>query len=270
MLVIAFLVLTFGASCTNELSGQNPDQQPILGIIGIFFAGTGAVIINQVAFDSIDGNSVDEGVVQVEVPGEFPDGSTVEFTITASSSAFGQSVGCLIATDPFIVDGQAFAVIGGALNTEGFNVLANIAAEITTPDGFSNSDFLTYAVTPVSLTSTGTRTLEVPFCPGDPGVFIVLTFNATNVPNGTEIEFTVSDPFLGDVFPMMGTVENETITIGYFGFNEVGGLQTVTATLVLENPLDVGCGDVPEGARTLSFTVFITQSVGDEPAMGCM
>lgn len=274
-LIVAMVVIMFGASCTNELSRQPADQFPFLGIIGLFFTGSSEVEVDGFFCNTftgncpaIDGNGFDSGVLRVEVDDAFPDGSTIEYSFPELEP---DSNGCVFDADQFIMDTRAFATVGGFLELDQQEFVI-IAVEVTTPDGFSQSDRTIFVVNRANLTSPANQSMDVPFCPEELGVFIVLTFNALNIEDDTLITFEVSDPDLGFVTPDSAEVVDGSVTIQYTANNGFGGLQTISATIIMPNPVDLdpSCPDVPEEDRTITVTVLVTQSVNEEPMGGCL
>ena len=275
MMTVAMVVILFGVSCTNDLSRQPADQFPFLGIIGLFFTGSFEVEIQGFICNTftgfcpaIDGNGFDSGVLRVEVDDAFPDGSTIEYSFPELTPG---STGCVFDADQFIMDTRAFATVGGFIEFDQFEVVI-IAVEITTPDGFSQSENTLFVVNRSNLTGPGSRTIEVPFCPEELAEFINLTFNGINIEDGTIITFEVSDPELGFVIPDSAEFVDGSVTITYEAFNGTGGLQTLFATIILPNPIDFdpSCADVPEEDRTITITVLIIQDLQEEPMGGCV
>ncbi|MCH8028501.1 MAG: hypothetical protein IH874_01020 [Candidatus Dadabacteria bacterium] len=254
------LVVAVGLSCNDSRTPQNPSRNPILGIIGIFFEGTG--IDPDTLLPTLEGNACEDRVVRVEVNEEFPDGSVVEFSIGGVDIGVA---GCLFDASSFIINGQAFATYLPFPNLTDVIQNVAIAVTITTPDGFSQSDFTQVIVEPVFLVAQDdSASLTVPFCPNDVPTTIVLTFDAMGLENCGDLSVSF-DRSLGTI-TAIGPL-GDTITIGYTAKNGAGGIQIITITIVLPNPasVDPSCPNVPLADRTIFATVVIEQTVGEAP-----
>lgn len=260
ILICGVLVFAFSSSCNDELEPQNPSQNPIIGIIGITPSPGG-----------IFGNLMDTSTVRVAASNAFPDGSAVDFTITSSNQTPLLS-GCIIEADSFLENGKAFATYLAGLNTifpdSDSPMLVNIAATITTPEGVSQSDFTTIALGFTGIVGPqDIIEIEVPAPtadnPNPQPIFVLITFTSSGLPDGTVVTFTLSNPSLGVLSETTGVIIGGVVSVEYDAFNAQGGVQVITATVVLPNPRDVSpnCPDIPQAQRTLKATATISQSV---------
>jgi hypothetical protein len=261
------VAISVGISCTNSLGGRNTSDDPInLGIIAFFFNP-----------DVIFGNGSAETEVQVSTE-EFPDGSAIDFNITSSS--LPQALrGCFFDADTQLSNGgQAFVNYVGGINIASSAELlgdepsvetVNIAATVTPPGGNPESDFEQLVLFPVGIIPPVDTDLESgPM--GGPSTFLTLPFQTVGLPPGTIVDFSLSNPAIGDLSPtsteVVGSEDSGQVVTQYTAVDFTGGTQFVTATAVLPNPVDVNpnCPDVPESQRTIEESVVITQSVPEE------
>lgn len=269
LVLLVTVAISAGISCTNSLGGRNTSDDPInLGIIAFFFNP-----------DVIFGNGSDETEVQVSTE-EFPDGSAIDFNITASS--LPQALrGCFFNADTQLSNGgEAFVNYVGGINIASSTELlsdeppvetVNIAATVTPPGGNPESDFQQLVLFPVGIIPPEDIEDLVTNPAGDPtSVFQTLEFQTVGLPPGTVVDFSLSRPDLGSLdptsAPVTGSVDAGFVATQYTTVNNTGGTQVVTATAVLPNPFDINpnCPNVPESQRTIEESVTITQSVPEE------
>jgi len=263
-LLLVWFVLGIGAACNNGRNSQNTSSNPIIGLLGIFFSGTS--IDDTTGLQVLFGNVDDVGVVDVEVDDSFPDGSTYVMSLD-STNAF-QSIGCLFNPTGVIVNGQASSSVLSGPNILGGDIAARAVVTVTTPFGESNSDFISFILRNVTLaaaTASASQNITVPACPvspENPAVFATITLNSVGLPDGTQVDFTVSDPALGVITPNPAFIFAGTVFVEYAAMNEAGGTQVINAAVVLPNPIDVNpiCPSVPIADRTLNAVAVINQS----------
>ena len=260
-ILTVFLVFV-GLNCVNGLDQGSSDDPAHTGII--FVNGVPVVIF---------GNSIDQSLIEVTT-GVFPNGSTIEFEITLSDLIELLS-GCVFGGDVIIVDGQAVAnylagiLIGtpDQLSSGDPPVAAlNVAVKITTPDGDSESDFVTMFLNAVGMIPP--EDMDVTTSPDDGitlPVIVTLVFQTIGIPPGTNVSFSLSNPALGMlnplVTPVSGAEDNGEAETLYTTVNGSSGIQTITATIILPNPFDFdpSCPNVPVGQRTIQVSVKINQ-----------
>jgi len=262
LLILTVFLVFVGLNCVSGLDQDSSDNP----------AHTGIIFVNGVPI-IIFGNSIDQSLVEVTT-GVFPNGSTIEFEITLSDLIELLS-GCVFGGDVIIVDGQALAnYLAGILiatpdelsSGEPPVAALNVAVKITTPDGDSESDFGTIFLNAVGMIPP--EGMEVTTSPDDgmtPPVIITLEFQTIGIPPGRNVNFSLSNPALGMLNPLMtaviGEEDNGAAVTQYTTANGSNGVQTITARIELPNPFDFdpSCPNVPVGQRTIQVFVVITQ-----------
>lgn len=276
LLVFFVVMVLFMTSCVDDIDSQSSEDPFGAGIIGI-----------ESNPDSLFGNA--NGTSEIEVNTEvFPDGSSVEFEITGSSTGISSSArthglptflrGCLIESDSTLSNGgKAFATYLAGINIASGALLAsenppietvNVAVSITPPNGDRESDFVSVILNPVGIIPPEDIEVETRLG-GDPlSTFVTLEFITIGIPPGTVVNFSLSRPDLGVLnptsAPVVGSEEVGSVTTQYTTFNNTGGTQVIIASLVLPNPFDrypSRCPDVPESDRRVEEQVVITQTV---------
>jgi hypothetical protein len=262
LLILTVFLLFIGLNCVNSLD-QGSSDDPV---------NTGIIFVNPIPF-AIFGNSIDQSLIEV-LTQVFPNGSVIEFEITGSDLPPNLR-GCVFGGDVIIVNDEAVAnYLAGILIASGAELSSseppvatlNIAANIITPDGDEESDFgplFLFAVGIIPPEDQGITTNPA----DDPlSVFLTLVFQTIGIPPGTIVTFALSDPTLGSLFPLMtpvlGSEDSGTATTQYTTFNNTGGTQIITATIILPNPVDFDpdCPNVPVAQRTIQEDVIIVQS----------
>ncbi len=275
LLVFLTLVVLSISSCVDDIDSQSSEDPFGAGIIGI-----------ESNPDSLFGNA--SGTSEIEVNTEvFPDGSSVEFEITGSSTGISSSArthglstflrGCLIEADSTLSNGgRAFATYLAGINIASGASLAseappietvNVAVNIIPPNGDRESDFVSVVLNPVGIVPPEDTEIETRPA-GDPlSTFITLEFITVGIPPGTVVNFSLSRPDLGVLnptsAPVVGSEESGSVTTQYTTFNNTGGTQVIIASLVLPNPFErypSRCPDVPESYRRVEEQVVITQT----------
>jgi len=266
------LILTLAClySCLNgdgELNNRVISLNPF---------GTQIILVNDNVPGAVFGNLCDEIQIQITANEELtPDGSTV-FVELNSSDLPTNLQGCITGADNLIIDGMAFLEMFSGLfidqtprvqdETEIANV--NVSVTVTTPGGDPQSEFLLLDLKPVRLIPPDDQQIEtLPL--GDPNfIFLPLEFDTEGLPPGTIVSFAVEDPTLGMIdptfidVPVIGSLPNGQAITQYNTFNGTGGVQTLTATVILPDPAtkDPICPSVPLADRTIVVVVIIIQS----------
>ena len=259
LLILTVFFVFVGLNCVSSLDQGSSDNPAHTGIIFVNF--------NPIA---LFGNSSDQSLVEVTT-GVFEDGTTIEFEITMSDLPELLS-GCVFGGDVIIVDGQAVAnyLAGIFIATPGQlssgelpTAELNVAVNLTTPDLEEESDFGTILLAAVGMIPPAPQTVTT--APADPPVIVTLEFDTIGIPPGTNVNFSLSNPALGMLNPLMtqviGDEADGAAVTQYTTANNSNGIQTITATIVLDNPFDIdpSCPSVPVGQRTIQVFVVITQ-----------
>jgi len=259
LLILTVFFVFVGLNCVSSLDQGSSDNPAHTGIIFVNF--------NPIA---LFGNSSDQSLVEVTT-GVFEDGTTIEFEITMSDLPELLS-GCVFGGDVIIVDGQAVAnyLAGIFIATPGQlssgelpTAELNVAVNLTTPDLEEESDFGTILLAGVGMIPPADQTVTT--APADPPVIVTLEFDTIGIPPGTNVNFSLSNPALGMLNPLMtqviGDEADGAAVTQYTTANNSNGIQTITATIVLDNPFDIdpSCPSVPVGQRTIQVFVIITQ-----------
>jgi hypothetical protein len=184
--------------------------------------------------------------------------------------------GCLFDAGAVLSNGgQAFVDYVGGINIASSSELlseqppvetVNIAATVTPPGGNPESDFGQVVLNPVGIIPPDDQDLDVPQA-GDPGTAgLTLEFAAVGLPDGTIVNFALSNPAKGILNPTSDEVAGGLAVTEYTATNGQAGTQVVTATAILPNPFDSdpNCPNVPVADRTIKEIVVITQSVPEE------
>ena len=269
-LLLAF-VFVFG-SCqggTGDLDNRQSSSNPF---------GAQIVVVSPNP-DVIFGNLCESVQVEILVNNELtPNGSTVDIELNSTSLTFLHR-GCILSEENIITNSSALVnFLSGLFIDEtpddiGENEVAtaNLGVTITTPDGESESGFVPIVFNPVRLIAPEDFELTSGE-PVGPSIFSTLEFLTQGLPPGTIVEFEVSRPDLGDVFPTSVAVDGSTsdglATTQYTSVNFTGGTQVVTATVILPNPPTKNpiCPPVPVADRTVTAVVVITQAIPDPSA----
>ena len=262
LLILTVFFVFVGLNCVSSLDQGSSDNP----------AHTGIIFVNPIPF-GIFGNSIDQSLIEV-LTEVFRNGSVIEFEITGSDLPPNLR-GCVFGGDVIIVNDEAVAnYLAGILiasaaelsSSEPPVATLNIAANIITPDGDEESDFGPLFLFAVGIIPPDDQ--EITTNPaGDPlSVFLTLVFQTIGIPPGTIVTFALSNPTLGSLFPLMtpvlGAEDSGTATTQYTTFNNTGGTQIITATIILPNPADFDsdCPNVPVQQRTIQEDVIIVQS----------
>jgi len=271
--LLLILTVTCLYSCLNGDGDLNNR------VISLDPFGTQIILVNGNVPSQIFGNLCDE--IQLEITANqdlTPDGSTVQVEIN-SSSLPSNLRGCITGNDNLIIDGMAFVEMFTGLfidqtprvqdATEVATV--NLGVTVTTPGGDPQSDFFPIVLNPVRLIPPDDQ--DVTTNPiGEPLViFLTLQFDTQGVPPGTIVNFEAADPALGGIdpalaaVPVIGSLTEGQATTEYVTENGSGGVQTITATIILPDPSSKNpiCPSVPVADRTIEVVVIITQAASD-------
>jgi hypothetical protein len=262
-LTVLFASVFFAAVSCIDGVGENSSDDPF----------GNRIVVVAVNPDIQSGNGSGDSEIQVLVnPDTVPDGSTVLFELNSPNSLPTNLRGCITNADEFIAGSEAFADYMAGINIASGAELSsgeppietvNIAATVTPPGENPGSNFDTVALTPVGIIPPEDTELDVPPADDPSSVGLTIEFAAVGLPDGTIVDFTLSNPALGSLNPTSVAVAGGSAVTQYSANNGQAGTQVVTATAVLPNPFDFdpSCPNVPEGDRTIQEIFVITQSV---------
>ena len=250
LLILTVFLVCVGLNCVSSLDQGSSDNPINTGII--FINGVPAVLF---------GNAVDRSQIKV-ITEVFPDGSSVEFEITGTDLQ-DPFKGCLSDEKKILNNGQAFAeYLGGVLIGSEAIATVNVAVTITVPGEDTESDFnviilLGVDIIPPADTEITSRPV------GDPlSEFLTLIFQTIGFPPGTRVNFSVSNPAIGNVMPtsamVVGPEESGAAITQYNTVNGTGGTQVITATITIPNPC-------PDGSDLFIQRSFTITQIAPEP-----
>ncbi len=277
LLFFAFFLLFTGVTCNSGLQSPGSDPNPIgVGIINI--RANPNVLFGNGAKPDGKGHARRDSQIQVTT-GEFSDGSPVSFQLTGSDLATILQ-GCLINADTVLANGKAFAdYVNGIFIPNAVpcssstppTASVNIAVTITRPSGTKQSNHATITLDCIDTIPPTAQTITTN-APGDPLIqFLTLIFQTVGIPPGTTVAFSVLNPAIGSVQAFTPTVIGSDAMgfaiAEYDSINGTGGVQVVTAQIILPDPhvVDARCPSVPQSERTITAQVTITQTATPPP-----
>ncbi len=277
LLFFAFFILLAGVTCNNRLQSPGSDPNPVgVGIINI--KANPNVLFGNGAKPDGTGHAQRDSQIQVTT-GEFSDGSAVSFQLTGSDLATILE-GCVINADTFLTNGKAFAdYVNGIFiptavacsSSTPPTASVNLAVTITRPSGIKQSNFAAITLDCIDTIPPAAQMITSNAINDPLTAFLTLIFQTVGIPPGTTVTFSVLNSAIGSVLPFTPTVigsEDSGFAIAeYDSVNGMGGVQVVTAQIILPDPhvVDARCTSVPQSERTITAEVTITQTATPPP-----
>ncbi|VAX34113.1 hypothetical protein MNBD_NITROSPIRAE03-758, partial [hydrothermal vent metagenome] len=213
--------------------------------------GTGATVVGTVSVAAtptsvtVGGTSSIEATVKDSNGANVPDGTDVAFSVSDSSLGAINPVTATtingVATATLTATGAGTLIITAAAGSVSNTVSVNIQDIVAT---------VSVTATPATVTVGGTSSIKA----------TVLDGNGNNVPDGTEVSFSLSDTSLGAINPQANTYNGVAIATFTAGLTSAGTVTITATTGSVSSTVSVSISGAAAGS--IEFSSAVPQVIG--------